>query len=89
VSASRGAFISRVMKMDALLTAGRREDALREEAHVLTGRPALPYIYAFLGDMRLALGDRQAAADRYRQALELAPGWGRAVEGLQASLAKP
>lgn len=89
VSASREAFISRVMKMDALLAVGRREDALREEAQVLAGRPALPYIYVFLGDMRLALGDRQAAADRYRQALEMAPGWGRAVEGLQASLGRP
>ena len=77
------------MKMDALLAVGRREDALREEAQVLAGRPALPYIYVFLGDMRLALGDRQAAADRYRQALEMAPGWGRAVEGLQASLGRP
>ena len=89
VSASRGSSISRVMKVDALLALGRRDDALAEETRLLATHPTLPYIHVFLGDIHLAQGDRAAAAARYRQALSLDPDSRRAREGLQASLAPP
>jgi tetratricopeptide (TPR) repeat protein len=89
VRASRGSSIARVMRMDALLSLGRRADALAEENRLLAARPDLAHIYVFLGDIHLSLGDRQIAAARYRQALDLAPGWRRAADGLQASLAPP
>jgi len=89
VLSSRGSSISRVMKVDALLALGRRDDAFAEEMRLLATNPALPYIHIFLGDMRLAQGDRAAAAARYRQALILAPDSRRALEGLKASLAPP
>ena len=59
VSAGRGSSISRVMKVDALLALGRRDDALAEETRLLATHPTLPYIHIFLGDIHLAQGDRQ------------------------------
>jgi hypothetical protein len=89
VAASRGSTIARVMKIDALLALGRRDDARGEEARLLAMPPDLPYIYVFLGDLWLGSGDRETAGARYRKALDLAPGWGRALDGLRASGAAP
>jgi tetratricopeptide (TPR) repeat protein len=82
---SRGALIARVMRIDALCALGRRDEAFEEEARVLASNPQLPDIYVFLGDIRLSLGDREGAAARYRRALDLSPGWSRALEGLRAA----
>ena len=85
----RGSLIARVMRIDALLALGRHDEAYEEEAGVLASNPQLPHIYVFLGDMRLSVGDREGAAVRYRRALDLAPGWSRALAGLRAAGASP
>jgi hypothetical protein len=86
VLASRGSSIARVMRVEGLLALNRRAEASEEEARI---ESYLPYIHVFLGDMHLAQGDRKEAAARYRRALELSPGWPRALEGLQSSLVPP
>jgi hypothetical protein len=82
VRASRGSAIALVMKVDALLALDRRAEALQEEARI---QSQLPYIHSWLGDMHVALGDRERAAARYRQALALHPAWPAALEGLEAT----
>ncbi|MGH9798722.1 MAG: hypothetical protein ACRD5D_11250, partial [Candidatus Polarisedimenticolia bacterium] len=82
IRAGRAPAVARIMKVDALLALDRRAEALQEEARI---RSQLPYIHTWLGDMHLALGDRERAATRYRQALALHPGWPGALRGLEAS----
>ena len=89
VRGSHGCSMARVMRIDALLTLGRRDEAFREEARLLAANPNLAHIFVFLGDLRLGVGDRNGAATRYRRALQLAPGWRRALEGLQSCGAVP
>jgi hypothetical protein len=85
VRSGRGSSIARVMRIDALMALGRRDEALLDEERLLATRPALASIYVLLGDLHLGLGDRDTAAARYRRALDLEPGWPRAAEGLEAA----
>jgi tetratricopeptide (TPR) repeat protein len=85
VRSGRGSSIACVMRIDALMALGRRDEALLDEERLLATRPALASIYVLLGDLHLGLGDRDTAAARYRRALDLEPGWPRAAEGLEAA----
>lgn len=87
--ASRGAYVARVMQIDALLTLGRAADAAKVEAGILRERPPLPYIYGFLGMLRLAAGDRSAAIERFRRGLALNASDPTSIAGLRLAVAAP
>jgi hypothetical protein len=73
VAQSGGSWIARVMRADALLAAGRRPEALAEEARLFAADPPLQHIHLLLGLLRTAAGDDEAAALRFRRALRLNP----------------
>jgi hypothetical protein len=72
-AASRGAFIARVMRVEALRTLERRDEADREEAGVIAADPPLFHIQLLLGMVHAARGETVPAAARFRRALELNP----------------
>lgn len=78
-----GGYVARVMRIEALARAGRLEEALADEGRILTEAPARDHIYAYLGYLRLALGDPAAARDRFRRALRLNPGSPAARQGME------
>jgi len=86
---SRGAYVARVMQIDALLTLGRREEAAALEAGILEERPPLSYIYGFLGVLRLETGDRAAAIERFRAGLARNPNDPVSLDGLRRAGAAP
>ena len=86
---SHGAYVARVMRIEALAKAGRRREAFADEAAILAERPALQHIYVYLGMIRLGLGDRREAADRFRLALAMNPASEAARWGLQRATAPP
>jgi hypothetical protein len=83
VRASGGSYIARLMRSDALLALGRRDEAFAEEARILAEAPPLHHVYVHLGLMRLGLGDRPGAAARFRRALQLNPESEAALQGLR------
>ena len=83
VRSSGGSYIARLMRIDALLLLGRREEAFDEEARILAAAPPLHHVYVHLGLMRLGLNDRPGAADRFRRALALNPESEAAAQGLR------
>jgi len=89
VSDSHGAYVARVMRLEALAKAGRRREALAEEAAILAERPPLQHLYVYLGLIRLSLGDRREAADRFRIALGMNPASEAARWGLRRAAAPP
>ncbi len=66
-------YISRIMKMDALVSLGRRAEAFEVERRILEESPPLYHIYIHLGLERLITGDTKEAADRFSMALRLNP----------------
>ncbi len=82
VARSRGAFIARVMRIEALRTLGRRDEADREEAGVVAADPPLFHIQILLGMAHAARGETAPAKARYRRALELNPASDAARQGL-------
>jgi hypothetical protein len=87
VRAGGGAYIARLMRIDALLTLGRIEEGLAEDERILAEAPSLHHVYVHLGTMRLRLNDRAAAAARFRKALALVPGSDAARQGLREARA--
>lgn len=83
VDQSGGAYIARVMRIDALLALGRGEEAAFEEARIVAEDPPLPHIDILLGLAHLARGDRGTAEARLRRALELNPYSDAAREALR------
>ncbi len=69
----RGAFIARVMRVNALLELGRRAEALEEEKEIVSADPPLYYIFTYLGILRYSVGDLPEAAAHFRRALALNP----------------
>ncbi len=86
---SRGAYVARVMQIDALLRLGRGTDAAKVEAKILAERPPLPYIYGFLGMLRLAAGERDAAIERFRIGLAQNALDPTSIEGLRLAGVTP
>jgi tetratricopeptide (TPR) repeat protein len=80
---SGGAYIARVMRIDALLSLGRGEEAAFEEARIVDEDPPLAHIDILLGLAHLRRGDRATAQERFRRALELNPYSQAASEGLR------
>ncbi|HZM70593.1 MAG TPA: hypothetical protein VFB95_09520 [Candidatus Cryosericum sp.] len=83
VDRSGGAYIARVMRIDALMALGRGEEAAFEEALIVDEDPPLPHIDILLGLAHLARGDRATAAERFRRAVELNPYSDAAREALR------
>jgi tetratricopeptide (TPR) repeat protein len=78
-----GGYVARVMRIEALARAGRMDEALADEARILSEAPPREHIYAYLGYLRLAFGDPAAARDRFRRALRLNPGSPAALQGMK------
>ncbi len=87
--AGRGAYVARVMKENALLALGRRQEAFAEEAGILAEHPPLSYIYAYLGILRFGAADRVGAERLFRRALALNPTDPFALRGLERAGAAP
>jgi hypothetical protein len=87
VAASGDAFIARVMRVEALATLGRRDEAGVEEARLVADDPPLYHIQILLGLAHLARGERAEAAARLRRALELNPASSVARQALDRALA--
>lgn len=62
-----------VMRIEALRTLGRREEARREEARLLALDPSLYHIFILLGLSHLAHGEAEEGIARLERALELNP----------------
>lgn len=77
-----GGYVARVMRIEALARVGRPDEALAEEARILSEAPPREHIYAYLGYLWLAFGDPIAARDRFGRALQLNPGSPAALQGL-------
>ena len=73
VEAPGGAYMGRVMRIEALLTLGRTGEARVLEERIVAEDPPLHHIQTLLGLAHLARGDRDAAVPRLRRALELNP----------------
>ena len=86
IAASGGAFIARVMRVEALATLGRRDEAGIEEARLVADDPPLYHIQILLGLAHLARGERAEAAARLRRALELNPASAPARQALDQAL---
>jgi tetratricopeptide (TPR) repeat protein len=82
---NRGAYISRVMKIDALIKLGNLQEAFDEEARIVREAPPIDGIHAALGLLRLSLGQKREAAVHFRHALELSPELPVALWGLKSS----
>jgi hypothetical protein len=89
VAQSGGAYIARVMLIEALRTLGRAPEADVEEARIVREDPPLPHIDILLGMAHLARGDRATAAARLRRALELNPHSDAARDLLRQAAAEP
>lgn len=89
VAQSGGAYIARVMRVEALLALGRGQEAGLEEARIVEEDPPLPHISILLGLAHLARGDRTTAAARFRRALELNPYSDAAREALRQTTGRP
>jgi tetratricopeptide (TPR) repeat protein len=85
VARSRGAFIARVMRVEALRSLGRRDEADREEAGVVAADPPLFHIQILLGLAHAVRGETAPATARFRRALELNPASDAARQGLAMS----
>jgi tetratricopeptide (TPR) repeat protein len=77
-----GGYVARVMRIEALARAGRMDEAVVDETRILSEAPPREHIYAYLGYLKLALGDPAAARDRFRRALRLNPGSPAALQGM-------
>ena len=85
IQQNRGAYISRVMKIDALIKLGSLQEAFDEEARIVREAPPIDGIHAALGLLRLSLGQKREAAVHFRRALELSPELPVALWGLKSS----
>jgi hypothetical protein len=65
--------ITRVMRIEALRSLGQREEADREEEHLVRLDPPLYHIWILLGLSHLERGEGGAAAARLTRALQLNP----------------
>ena len=70
---TRAAYITRVMRVEALAAVGRRDEARDEEGRIMAEDPPLYHVPILLGLMHLARGEKPEAAARLRRALELNP----------------
>jgi tetratricopeptide (TPR) repeat protein len=66
-------FIARVMRIEALTTLGRRDEARAAEASLVTEDPPLAHIHLLLGLGHLQRGEKQDAVARLQRALALNP----------------
>ncbi|HUD70740.1 MAG TPA: hypothetical protein VMQ62_02160 [Dongiaceae bacterium] len=82
VAASHGAYIARVMRIEALRTLGRGDEADREEAGVVAADPPLFHIQVLLGMAHAVRGEAAPATARFQRALELNPASDAARQGL-------
>jgi hypothetical protein len=85
VRQSHGAFIARLIRVEALLVLGRRSEALEEEARIVGAKPLYYHskIFTNLGILRYWAGDLPEAASHFRRALALDPRDRAAALGLQ------
>lgn len=86
IAASGGAFIARVMRIEALSVLGRRAEAGIEEARLVAADPPLYHIHILLGLAHLARGERVEAVARLRRALDLNPASRVARQALDQAL---
>jgi hypothetical protein len=83
VAGSPGAWLPRVMRVDALRAGGRPREAAEAEAAILADRPRAGWVYVYLGYLRLAAREAGEAETLFRRALEVNPGDRLAQEALR------